>query len=500
MRQVIGGLAVASVLLAGCTEEYDDDVSVTSTPPLVVQTAVPDDATVTTRPPGVEEATSAPEPVDPAEAIADAELLESVRWVLGLLEEEADGPQAQESAARFAPEFLDQASPVELGLVFTQLRAAGPYVVTGAGPSTGVGRTATLSLDAPEPLLMTVGLDEAGRISSLIFQPDTSGEPPVVEGWPDLDAALTELGGRSQVVVGRVVGGACEVMHTSAGLEAGGEPFPAASTIKLLVLAAVADAVQEGDLTWEEELTLTGELTSLPSGELQDRPVGSTVTVREAAELMISISDNTATDLLIERVGQRALRRSALTSGLDPTRIMPVATTRQVFQLGWQVDSEVRARWAEAQVPETREAILADLPEELEVDPAAVTQARWQDGIGWFLTGGEICGLHARLQQLAGAEGGEVVREILAVNPGVPLPGGVDYQAFKGGSMPGVLAFSFYVENGPGGGRPGSGEPGAAPADGAVLVVQTQSETPVDQLRAVTIVRAGLQHLVEAGR
>ncbi|KUG56822.1 hypothetical protein AVL62_11850 [Serinicoccus chungangensis] len=494
MRRVIGGVLAVSLLLAGCTDEYDDDVAATSTPPLVVQTAAPEDAAATSPEGGA--ATSAPAPVDPADSIGDAELLGAVEWVLELLEEDAEGPTVREATERVAPDLLEQVSPVELGLVLGQVRSAGPYVVTAVVPSSGVGRAATLSLAAQDPLLMTVGVDEQGRIATLFVQPDTSGEPPVVDAWPDLDAALVELGGTSQVVVGRVEGGTCEPTWTTSGVEAGGEAVPSASVVKLLVLLAVAEEVRSGGLTWDEELTLAPEVMSLPSGELQDRPEGSTVPVREAAELMISISDNTATDLLMDRVGQRALRRAAVDAGLDPTAIMPVPTTRQIFQLGWQVDSEVRTRWAEAQVPETREAILADLPDRLDIAPETVTEPRWQDGIDWFLTGAQVCSLHARLQQLAGDPAGGPVREILARNPGLPPPEGVGYQAFKGGSLPGVLAMSFYVEPQEGA-VGGDGEP-AAP-EGLVLVVQTRSAEPVDPLRAATIVGAGLQHLVDVG-
>lgn len=494
MRRVIGGLLGASLLLVGCTEEYDDDVAQTSTPPLVVQTAAPEDASATSVPPEVAASTAAPEPVDPAEALTDPELVDAVEWVLGLLEEDAEGPAAQEAAERLAPDFLEQVSPVELGLVLAQVRRAGPYVVTAAAPASGVGRTAVLSLAAQEPLLLTVSVDEQGLVSTLLLQPDTSGATPEVDDWADLDAALAELGGTSQVVVGQVEDGTCTTTYTSPGVEPGGDPFPSGSVVKLLVLAAVADQVRAGELAWEEELTLTPEVVSLPSGELQDRPEGSTVSVREAAGLMISVSDNTATDLLIDRLGQGALRDTAVAAGLDPTAIMPVPSTRQVFQLGWQVDSEVRTRWAEALVPERREAMLADLPAELDLDPATVTEPRWQDGIGWFLTGAQICTLHARLQQLAEDPDGEPLREILAANPGLPSPEDVAYQAYKGGSLPGVLAMSFYVEPE----RAGDETPDAAP-DGSVLVVQTRSAEPVDQLRAATIVGAGLQHLVDVG-
>lgn len=496
MRRPFVGVLVTSVLLAGCTREYDDDMATTTSPPLVVETATPDDASATTAPADDEAATApAPEPseaVDLAEQLTDDDLRAQVEWVLGLLEPGAEGPTATDIAKRLAPSFLDQVTQVEFARVLTQLRERGPYTVTGADQSQGVGRIASLALaSSQQPVVLTIGLDEEGRVQTLLFQPDTSGTLPTLSAWADLDQALTELEGQAQVVVGEVdvPGGSCELVHTTEGLEPGGEPAPSGSVYKLLVLSAVVDAVAEGELTWDRRLTITPEVKSLPSGVLQDREDGSEVTVLEAARLMISISDNTATDLLVTAVGQPTLRAAATEAGVDATRIMPVATTRQFFQLGWQVDAEVRRRWAEAAVPETREAILADLPEELDLDLATITEPRWEADIDFSLTGAEVCGLHARLQQQARTEPGSPVRDILSANPGIGPVAGVSYQAFKGGSAPGALAFSFYVES--------AADSDSSPDTGRVLVVQVRRADEIDEMRASTITEAGLQLLMD---
>ena len=62
MRRPFVGVLVTSVLLAGCTREYDDDVATTTSPPLVVETATPDDASTTTAP-ADDEAATAPAPM-----------------------------------------------------------------------------------------------------------------------------------------------------------------------------------------------------------------------------------------------------------------------------------------------------------------------------------------------------------------------------------------------------------------------------------------------------
>lgn len=498
---VVAGAASAALLLTACTGGQEDPMgqdatggtaattalpTATAAPAPDPTTAGPDDAAATTAP-----GSTAPTEVDLAAAISDEVLLEQTRWALGLVEGEAGVVTPEEFAERFDQAFQDQVSAFELSVGIGPLRLAGPYTVTDVVVAEGVGRAASLSLHSEQrPLILSIALDDEGRIETLFYQDDTSGEAPAIGAWADLDAALAELEAEAQVVVGEVRDGTCETVHTTEGLPEGGEAWPTGSIFKLLVLAGVVDAVEAGELAWEDDLEITETVRSLPSGILQDREAGSTVTVREAAELMISISDNTATDLLIAALGQDRLRSSAEQAGVDADRVTPLQTTRELFILGWGVEQDVRDRWSRSTTPLERQAVLDDLPQDLSVvDVAAVTTPVWQDGVDWPLTGGEVCAIHARLQQHAATGAGGPVRDILAANPGGQVPDGVTYQGFKGGSAPGVLALSYYVETG------AAGASGQDAPDGVVLTVQTRSGSPIDQLRVSTIVGAGLRHL-----
>ena len=87
-----------------------------------------------------------------------------------------------------------------------------------------------------------------------------------------------------------------------AGLRAQ-EAFPAASTIKLAVLAAVLESVDNQEIALTEKLTLQPTAIVEGSGTLDSQAPGAEVSVLAAAEMMISTSDNTATNLLIDRLG-----------------------------------------------------------------------------------------------------------------------------------------------------------------------------------------------------
>ncbi|ABB57633.1 serine hydrolase [Synechococcus elongatus] len=98
--------------------------------------------------------------------------------------------------------------------------------------------------------------------------------------------------------------------------------IPAASTIKIPVLAALMEAVQQGKVRLDEQLTMTQDLVASEAGAMQYQPVGSKFTVLETAIEMIRISDNTATNLLIARLGGiEAVNQRFAAWGLQTTRI-----------------------------------------------------------------------------------------------------------------------------------------------------------------------------------
>jgi beta-lactamase class A len=125
--------------------------------------------------------------------------------------------------------------------------------------------------------------------------------------------------------VARVTGGGCQAVHAVDATT----PAPLGSAFKLYVLDALARAITAGTVSWDQRLTLTSQLTSLPSGELSTEPAGTQVTVLQAAEDMISSSDNTAADLLLTLVGRTAVESAAVASGMaDPALDTPFLTTR----------------------------------------------------------------------------------------------------------------------------------------------------------------------------
>lgn len=101
----------------------------------------------------------------------------------------------------------------------------------------------------------------------------------------------------------------------------GDETFPTASLIKVAILVALFDAVEHGSIALDDPLTVL-RIDQVPgAGTLQFMHPGLVVTVRDAAWLMSTISDNTATNLLLDRIGIRSVWRKMEALGLPHTKV-----------------------------------------------------------------------------------------------------------------------------------------------------------------------------------
>ncbi|WP_445629643.1 serine hydrolase [Nostoc sp. DSM 114167] len=98
--------------------------------------------------------------------------------------------------------------------------------------------------------------------------------------------------------------------------------FPAASTIKLPILIAFFQDVDAGKIRLDDMLTMQQDMVAGGSGNLQYKPPGTQYAALEVVTKMITISDNTATNMLIARLGGiDALNQRFRSWGLTTTTI-----------------------------------------------------------------------------------------------------------------------------------------------------------------------------------
>lgn len=83
----------------------------------------------------------------------------------------------------------------------------------------------------------------------------------------------------------------------------GDKSISSASTIKLPIVVAFLQDVDQGKIGLEEQLTMTKDVIGDGSGNMRYEKLGSKFSALETVNKMMTISDNTATNMLIKRLG-----------------------------------------------------------------------------------------------------------------------------------------------------------------------------------------------------
>lgn len=101
----------------------------------------------------------------------------------------------------------------------------------------------------------------------------------------------------------------------------GDEPFPTASLIKVPIAVALMDQVAQGQVSLDDRMTVL-RIEKVPgAGLLQFLHDGAEITIRDAMWLMLTISDNTATNLLLSRIEMRRVWEAMEKRGLPRTKV-----------------------------------------------------------------------------------------------------------------------------------------------------------------------------------
>jgi beta-lactamase class A len=93
--------------------------------------------------------------------------------------------------------------------------------------------------------------------------------------------------------------------------------YPMASVFKIPLLLETLAQVDEGRCSLQERIELRPEHALAPSGILVELDAGLQPTLRDLLTLMIIVSDNTATDMVLDRIGRERVMARLGTWGID---------------------------------------------------------------------------------------------------------------------------------------------------------------------------------------
>ncbi len=369
-------------------------------------------------------------------ALPDTPAGRQLKWVLGAL---VEAPTEEEIMGHFNAKFVEAVPPAQLLTGFAQMRADGPYTVSSIEKSSDYALVVVVDGRASQ-LRTSIAIEPEPPhlISGLFFAPAARPEP--VTSWEALDERLRRAAPEVGFLAAEIVDGKCRPVH-AIDLDA---PLSLGSAFKLYVLGAAADTVRAARLSWTTPVEIREDARVHTSARTEPVPTGQTRPLEELARHMIEVSDNTATDLVLGAVGRERVEAVQAEMGMaEPARNVPFLSTREMSLIKFGrprlVDEYLSLR------PEGRRAFLDDRLAgrpanigDLDLAPRPVAV----DTVEWFGSAHDLCRAHVTLQSK-----GPEVRRILGHNPGIPFGRDAVYVAFKGGSEPGVLAGSWYVEH-----------------------------------------------------
>jgi len=211
------------------------------------------------------------------------------------------------------------------------------------------------------------------------------------------------------------------------------------SAFKLYLLKALEDSINKGERSWSDVIELREEWRSFPSGLLQEWPAGSRHTLETLAGLMISVSDNTATDHIYNMLGSDKLRE------YFPTSCADLYNTSQVLKLKFFFPADAQ-KYLKADAAGKR-AVLAAM-DAIKPSEIASLSAIYQldepilvEEIEWFISTRNLCDVIYSLRD----------NRLIRINPATGLVDKKDWHiaGFKGGSEPGVLNYTWLLQKTP---------------------------------------------------
>lgn len=307
-------------------------------------------------------------------------------------------------AAWFTTSFLQQVPVAQVDQVISALEAQlGRYLEARAEDDGFV-----VSFEKGEVPAVIV-LDPEGRIAQLRFLTPR----PRLASLEQALAAFRELPGKVSLLVLRNG-------EELAGLNPD-ESLAVGSSFKLAILNALWEEIKAGRRSWSEVVELRPQWKSLPTGMLQNWPEGAPITLYTLAALMISLSDNTASDALLAVLGREQVEHW---SGQN----RPLLSTREAFALKNPENRRILERYLRADEAERRR-LLPELGQIPLPPPTLFTGGPVAPEVEWFFSARELCRLIEGVADLP----------LMAINPGSVRPKGWRRIAYKGGSEPGVL-------------------------------------------------------------
>lgn len=347
----------------------------------------------------------------------------------------------------FSKEFLGQIAPEQISEISKQL-------LTTYGKALNVERIKKES-DLSGEVSVLFEKKFVGKFR-LIIKPDgenlidtlvITGFEAKAESLQNIVDELMQFSGKTSFVAARLGGneGKNIIEHNP------NEQLAIGSTFKLYVLAELVRQISEGKRKWSDVVLLTE--ASLPSGQMQKWEAGSPVTLHTLASMMISISDNTATDQLIKTLGRENIERMLKPAGnANPERSIPFLTTAEMFKLKGLANLEFAKKYVPASQSAKRGLLANEIAnasvKDIKLD-AFLAEPTYIAELEWFASGNDLVRLMNWLRVSSDNVPLDKARGVMTISKALPPETAKmwKYVGYKGGSEPGVISMTYLLQS-----------------------------------------------------
>lgn len=343
----------------------------------------------------------------------------------------------------FAANFLQAVPTSQLDQIITGINAQYGKAIALRSITPNDRYSAIVKLDferATATIEMVVNPNAPNLVSGLLIQ----GFEVIGDDYSDIEREISALPGKAGFAIHRLNNGTSPALVKQ---YRGNEQFAIGSTFKLYILAELAAQIERGQLQWSDIAPLAPK--SSTRGGTEKWPEGSPLTLQSLATLMISVSDNNATDALIAFLGRNNIEARIRQIGHgDIEKITPLLSTAEAFSFKMRANAKLRADYLSANEKQ-QQRILARNTNRLSIDNYNVREFAngplYIEDIEWFASSTDIARLFDSLRQTPDP----IVKKILSLNSGIGLNDSNkwNYLGYKGGSEPGVISMSFLVQS-----------------------------------------------------
>lgn len=343
----------------------------------------------------------------------------------------------------FAPSFLAQIPVAQLDEIFKSLSAqlgkcTDAKLVEAKNVNAG---KFDLIFEKGYTVRLTLTIEGAAErlIIGAFFEPPAKSSGTLAE----IVGELKNLPGETSLFVAKLNDkGATPIIAHNADKQ-----MPLGSAFKLYILSELVRQINAKERKWSDVVVLRENYKSLPSGIMQNWATDTPITLQTLATLMISISDNTATDALLFELGREKIENAVAASNhAQPNVNQPFLSTSELFKLKTPANQKLAEQYLKLDAKGKRRFLndtIAPIRRET-VEPYG--EPRFVESLEWFASSADVCRLLDSIRRQTTTDA--TARQILAINPGLSIsPERWQFAGYKGGSEPGVLNMSYLLQS-----------------------------------------------------